>query len=183
VIGTSLGGILGMGMATAMPTVLSAVVMNDVGPVVETEGLDFIVNYIKEDRPHDDWNAAVVTIKKMLPNLTFQDETIWMKMAQNTFQILADGKLHFDWDINIVKPLLKPDYHIPDMWPLFRALVSIPTLVLRGSQSDILSPTCFKEMQDVKPDLVAVEIPNAGHVPTLSEPESRAALDDFIDQN
>ena len=57
-IGTSLGGILGMGMGTAMPTALAAVVMNDIGPVVEDEGLDFIINYIKEDRPHKDWTPA-----------------------------------------------------------------------------------------------------------------------------
>ena len=63
VMGTSLGGILGMGMAAAMPTALAAVIMNDVGPVVETDGLDFIIDYIKVDRPHDDWDAAVVTIQ------------------------------------------------------------------------------------------------------------------------
>lgn len=180
VVGTSLGGILGMGMGAAMPTALAAVVMNDVGPVVETEGLDFIIDYIKEDRPHDDWDAAVVTIKKMLPNLTFQDETIWLKMAENTFRKCDDGKLRFDWDVNIAKPLLVSDYKIPDMWPLFRALADIPALVLRGEESDILSPECFAEMQKVKPDLVAVEIPRAGHVPTLAEPESRAALDEFL---
>ncbi len=180
VVGTSLGGILGMGMAAAMPTALAAVVMNDVGPVVETEGLDFIIDYIKEDRPHDDWDAAVVTIKRMLPNLTFQDEGIWLRMAENTFRRYDDGKLRFDWDVNIAKPLLASDYEIPDMWPLFRALADIPALVLRGAESDILSPACFAEMQTVKPDLVAVEIPRAGHVPTLAEPESRAALDDFL---
>ena len=180
VIGTSLGGILGMGMAAAMPTALAAVVINDVGPVVETEGLDFIIDYIKEDRPHDDWDAAVVTIKRMLPHLTFQDEGIWLRMAENTFRRCEDGKLRFDWDVNIAKPLLASDYEIPDMWPLFRALADIPALVLRGAESDILSPACFAEMQTVKPDLLAVEIPRAGHVPTLAEPESRAALDDFL---
>ena len=180
VVGTSLGGILGMGMAAAMPTALQAVVMNDVGPVVETEGLDFIIDYIKEDRPHDDWDAAVETIKRMLPNLTFQDDDIWLRMAQNTFRECEDGKLRFDWDVDIAKPLLAPDYEIPDMWPLFRALKDIPALVLRGAESDILSRECFSEMQTVKPDLLAVEIPRAGHVPTLAEPESRAALDDFL---
>ena len=180
VVGTSLGGILGMGMAAAMPTALSALVMNDVGPEVETGGLNFIIDYIKEDRPHDDWDAAVETIKTMLPNLTFQDDGIWLKMAQNTFQEKADGKLYFDWDVDIAKPLLEPSYAIPDMWPLFRALKQVPTLVLRGAESDILSPDCFARMQEVKPDLVAVEIPRAGHVPTMAEPESRAALDDFL---
>ncbi len=180
VVGTSLGGILGMGMGAAMPTALSALIMNDVGPEVETGGLNFIIDYIKEDRPHDDWESAVGTIKTMLPNLTFQDDGIWLKMAQNTFREKEDGKLYFDWDVDIAKPMLKSSYAIPDMWPLFRTLKDVPTLVLRGAESDILSPACFARMRDAKPDLVAVEIPRAGHVPTLAEPESRAALDDFL---
>ncbi len=180
VVGTSLGGILGMGMAVAMPGALAAVVMNDVGPKVETGGLDFIINYIKEDRPHDDWDSAVATIKTMLPNLTFQDEGIWLKMAQNTFRERDDGRLYFDWDVNIVKPMLESSYEIPDMWPLFRALKDVPTLVLRGAESDILSRETFAEMQTVKPDMIAVEIPRAGHVPTMAEPESRAALEAFF---
>ena len=180
VVGTSLGGILGMGMAVAMPTALAAVVMNDVGPKVETGGLDFIINYIKQDRPQDDWNGAVATIKTMLPNLTFQDDGIWLKMAQNTFREREDGKLYFDWDVNIVKPMQDSSYAIPDMWPLFRALKDVPTLVLRGAESDILSPETFVEMQAVKPDMIGVEIPGAGHVPTMAEPESRAALEAFL---
>ena len=40
-----------------------------------------------------------------------------------------DGKLCFDWDVNIVKPLLKSNYKIPDMWPLFKALADVPTMV------------------------------------------------------
>ncbi|CAN0578015.1 unnamed protein product, partial [Laminaria digitata] len=177
VVGTSLGGILGMGMAVAMPGALAAVIMNDIGPTVETGGLDFIINYIKEDRPHDDWDGAVATIKTMLPNLTFQDDGIWLKMAQNTFRERDDGRLYFDWDVNIVKPMQEPSYAIPDMWPLFRALKNVPTLALRGAESDILSPETFARMQEVKPDMVAVEIPRAGHVPTMAEPESRAALE------
>ncbi|PPR09690.1 MAG: 2-(acetamidomethylene)succinate hydrolase [Alphaproteobacteria bacterium MarineAlpha11_Bin1] len=180
VIGNSLGGILGMGMATAMPNALSALVMNDVGPIVETEGLDIIIDYIKEDRSHDDWHSAVNTIKRMLPNLSFQDEAIWQKMAKNTFQVCDDGKLRFDWDVNIVKPMLKSDYQIPEMWSLFKALANIPTMVIRGEKSDILSRACFEEMQRVKRDLIAVEIPRAGHVPTLSEPESCTAMDNFL---
>ncbi|MAM67520.1 MAG: alpha/beta hydrolase [Rhodospirillaceae bacterium] len=179
-VGTSLGGILGMGLAVAAPTALAGLVMNDVGPEIETEGLDFIIDYIKEDRPHDSWDAAIITIKTMLPNLTFQDEDIWFKMAQNTFRECDDGKLRFDWDVNIAKPLMDPSYQVPDMWPFFRALKNVPTLALRGAVSDILSKDCFSKMQTVKPDLFAVEIPHAGHVPTMSEPESRAALDDFL---
>lgn len=180
IVGTSLGGILGMGMGAAMPGALAGVVLNDIGPEVETGGLAFIIGYMREDRPLDSWDDAVETIKKMLPNLTFQDEGIWLKMAQNTFRECDDGKLRFDWDVNIVKPILDPSYEVPDMWPIFRSLKNVPVLALRGAESDILSPDCFRRMQEFKPDMIAVEVPRCGHVPTLAEPESKAALDEFL---
>ena len=180
VLGTSLGGILGMGMGAAMPGALAGVVLNDVGPEVETGGLAFIIGYMREDRPQDSWEDAVGMIKKMLPNLTFQDEGIWLKMAQNTFRECDDGKLRFDWDVDIVKPILDPSYEIPDMWPIFKSLKKVPVLALRGAESDILSPDCFRRMQEFKPDMVAIEVPRCGHVPTLAESESKAALDDFL---
>ena len=80
-------GEIGMGMAAAPR---SGRIMNDIGPVVETDGLDFIIDYIKVDRPHDDWDAAVVTIQN-IPNLAFQDEGIWLKMAENTFRRCGNG--------------------------------------------------------------------------------------------
>jgi len=180
VVGTSLGGILGMAMGAAMPTALAGLVMNDVGPEIETEGLAHIIAYIREDRPQDDWDGAVATIREMLPNLAFQDDAVWLKMAQNTFRECEDGKLRFDWDINIVKPILEPSYETPDLWPLFRSLANVPLLLLRGSESDILSRDCVARMQTEHPGMTAVEIPGAGHVPTLAEPESRAALERFL---
>ena len=180
IVGTSLGGIIGMAISVAIPGALAAAVINDVGPKVETGGLEFIINYIKKDRPHDDWDSAIVTMKRMLPNLTFQDDGVWLQMAQNTFRERENGRIHFDWDVNLVKPMLMSSYVVPDLWPLFRALKNIPTLVLRGAESDVLSSATFRLMQEVKPDMVAVEIPRAGHVPTMAEPESRAALEEFL---
>lgn len=180
VVGTSLGGILAMGMGAAMPSALAGVVMNDVGPEVETEGLTHIIRYISEDRPRDNWDEAIALIREMLPNLSFQDDGVWLKMAQNTFREGDDGRLYFDWDVNIVKPMQLPSYAVPDMWPLFRTLKHVPVLLFRGEVSDILSRDCVTRMQDAKPDLIAHEIPGAGHVPTLAEPESRAALDAFL---
>ena len=116
----------------------------------------------------------------MLPSLSFQDETTWTKMALNTFRMCDDGNLRFDWDLKIVKPLLQPKYKIPNLWPLFRGLKQIPTLVIRGAQSDILSQDCFYKMKTEKPDIYTVEVPETGHTPALSEPESCAALDKFL---
>ena len=68
----------------------------------------------------------------------------------------------------------------PDLWPVFAALASVPTLVLRGASSDILSSATLERMQAAKPDLARVEVPNRGHVPLLDEPEAVAAIDTFL---
>ena len=180
VLGTSLGGMLGMAMAAVIPSALAGLVMNDIGPKIETDGLKLIVEYINKDRPQDDWDSAVTAIRRMLPDLVFQDEGAWLKMTQNTFRECDDGKLRFDWDVKIAKTISDSGYVIPDMWKYFKALQHIPALALRGQQSNILSPSCFTQMKVVKPDLFTVEIPRAGHTPTLAEPESLAALDEFF---
>jgi pimeloyl-ACP methyl ester carboxylesterase len=68
----------------------------------------------------------------------------------------------------------------PDLWPVFAALAPVPTLVLRGATSDILSSATLERMQETKPDLVRVEVPNRGHVPLLDEPEAVTAIDAFL---
>ena len=180
VVGTSLGGILAMAMAAAMPSSLAGVVLNDVGPEVEPGGLAPILAYIDADRPQPDWESAVRTVRTHLPNLAFQDEAMFETMARNTYREGEDGLLHFDWDVNIVKPLRRGGGAAPDLWPLFRGLRAIPLLAFRGAESDILSAGCFARMAAERPDARLVTVPRTGHAPTLAEPECVAALDAFL---
>lgn len=180
VIGTSLGGLLAMALGAAAPSALAGVILNDIGPDVEGEAVRGIVEYIGEDRPQPDWDTAVATLKRLLPNARFQDQAAWDLLTRNTFRAGEDGLLHFDWDLAIVKPVLSGASPVPDMWPLFRALAHVPVLALRGEVSDILSPACFDRMAEVRPDLVRVVVRDTGHAPTLDEPECRKAIDDFL---
>lgn len=67
-----------------------------------------------------------------------------------------------------------------DLWPLFDALKEIPTLVVRGSLSDLLMMSTVEEMQRRKPDMVFVNVPDVGHAPFLTEEASWKALSDFL---
>ena len=135
-----------------MPTVLAAVVMNDVGPVVETEGLDFIIDYIKEDRPHDDWDACVVTIKKMLPNLTFQDEGIWLKMAEKHVpQSATTASCASTGTSTSPSPCSRPTTKSPICGRFSGRSPTFRLSSFGGAESDILSPQCFADMQKAKP--------------------------------
>ncbi|KAF0115331.1 MAG: alpha/beta hydrolase fold protein [Rhodospirillaceae bacterium] len=179
VIGTSLGGIVAMDLAMACPASLAGVVLNDVGPVIDTSSLRPILDRLGVDRPQTDWDGAVRETRRMFPTLVLPSEKAWLSMAQSTFRAGADGVLHVDWDVNLMRPL-REETSPPDLWPAFRALGPLPALALRGETSDVLSVATFDRMAEAKPDLVRATIPGAGHTPHLGEPQSLAALDRFL---
>jgi pimeloyl-ACP methyl ester carboxylesterase len=180
VVGTSLGAALAMGLAVMKPTAVGAVVLNDFGPEVIPEGLGRILDYVGVDHPQPDWPTAARYLQELLPKLSIRTEEGWLKLARGTFREGADGLLHVDWDVNLARNLLQISGAVPDLWPYFHALGRVPTLALRGALSDVLAEETFERMALAKPDLLRVTVPDAGHAPTLNEPEAASAIDDFI---
>lgn len=179
-LGTSLGGLLAMGLAALQPTALAGVVLNDVGPDIAPGGLARILAYISEDRPQRDWTSAIEFLKAAMPNLSSVDDPVrWRRLAEGTFRLGPDGLLHFDWDVALARPL-RLSNRIPDLWPLFRALRPIPTLALRGEISDVLHVDTFERMGRENPGLRRITVPGAGHAPGLDEPVSQEAIDEFL---
>ena len=180
VIGTSMGGLLAMGLAAFRPTLLAGAVLNDVGPEIAGPGYRRILEYIATDRPEADWDGAIGELKRLFPMLSLNTEAKWLRMANATYRRGEDGRLHFDWDVALVRNLLGWDGAVPDLWGLFRAFGQRPVLALRGALSDILSEATFNRMAEVKPDLIRVTVPDVGHVPALDEAEALEAIHGFI---
>ncbi len=181
VVGISMGGLLGMAMATAMPTVLAGLVMDDAGPEIGTQGSGRILDYISTDRPQPDWPAAARHMRTLLPTLSLKTDEEWLDFARATFVEGDDGKLHFDWDTNIVRPLrAEMAGEGANLWSLWRAVGRRPTLVIRGGVSDILSAETLARMKAEKPDLEQFTLPGVGHAPTMNEPPVREVLDEFL---
>ncbi len=67
-----------------------------------------------------------------------------------------------------------------DMWKAFAAVKDVPTLVVRGDTSDILSPATLARMQADHSDLEALTLAGIGHAPTLDEPEAQQAIDRLL---
>ncbi len=180
IVGTSLGGLLAMGLSVLRPTLVAGVVLNDIGPSVASPGLARILGYVGVDYPQPDWTAAVKFLKELMPNLAPKaDDDWWRQHAEATYRKGADGRLHFDWDLNIAKPLAQ-QVAMPNLWALYRGLVPISTLALRGALSDVLTEDVFHRMALEKPDLVCVTVPDTGHTPSLTEPQAIEALDAFL---
>ena len=177
VVGTSLGGIIAMAMAAAMPTSLAGALLNDVGPEISAAGLTKIIKYMQAEMPLRDWDAAVARLKTFFPDRLAQDEEDWLQMARGTYRRRNDGAIVYDWDEAILKPILSTVSHKIDLWPLFLALGKVPLVAVRGGLSDILSEPTFHRMAKVMPRLTQVTVAGVGHAPTLNETEVLEVLD------
>jgi len=180
VIGTSLGGLLAQGLAALQPASVAGVVLNDIGPELAPGGLARILDYIGSDKVQPDWESAVRYLRTLLPRLAPDaDDAWWRTLAEGTYNLGTDGQLHFAWDVAIARAL-RDQGPLPDLWALFRGLKTVPTLLLRGELSDLLSAETAQRMALEKPDLVCVTVPGRGHTPSLDEPQSERAIDAFL---
>ena len=179
VIGTSYGGLLGMGLAVFLPAALAGLVMNDTGPDLNDEGIERIMSYVGRDNPQPDWDAAARCIHETFPHLRLRNHEDRDRMIRGTFREGPDGQLHHDWDPKIAKAILNSP-EARDLWPFFRALRALPLLVIRGADSDVLTAAGLERMARIKPDLAQLTVEGVGHTPSLEEPECRTAIDEFL---
>ena len=179
-IGTSFGGLLAMVLAVMVPTVVAGAVLNDIGPRIESRGVDKLIDYMEDDRPLEDWDAAQRRLSETFPNFPAFDDAEWRRAAEGTYRARADGRLVFDWDPSLVKALRAGTRESVDLWPLLRALGRVPVLAIRGSESNFLGEDVFDRMAEEVPSMTRVVIPGVGHPPSLLEPAAVTALDSFL---
>jgi pimeloyl-ACP methyl ester carboxylesterase len=182
VIGTSMGGIMSLLMAALQPARLAAVVLNDIGPVIDPVGLERIRRYVGKVPPVTSWAAAIAQVRDLnAPVFPDWQTNDWERFTRKLYREDAQGVPQLAYDPAIAISIqASADTPPIDLWPAFAALAPIPTLVLRGATSDILAADCVAEMTRRKPDLVSVEVPARGHAPMLDEPVARAAVMGFL---
>lgn len=183
VVGTSMGGLMTMLMAAGKPGRMSAVVMNDIGPEVQTEGLSRISGYVGQGRSYPTWVHAARGLAEA-HGAAFPDFDLdqWLEMAKRTMVVSQNGRIAFDYDMAIAEPFSKPGNAAPpNLWLAFEALAGVPMLLVRGALSDLLSEDTVRQMGVRNPALKTITVPRVGHAPTLDEPEVRAAILALLD--
>jgi pimeloyl-ACP methyl ester carboxylesterase len=181
VLGTSRGGLIAMMLAATVKDRLLGVALNDIGPVIAPEGLEVIKNYLGRApvlKTHAEVAAARERVMTGFPNVPKER---WLEEAERLFNQTPDG-LTLTYDPKLREAVLEGSSQpAPDLWPLFDALKGLPLVCLRGANSDLLSPETFAEMKARRPDMIAVEVADRGHIPFLDEPESLNALRRWLD--
>ena len=179
VLGVSFGGLLAMGLAAARPTLIRAVVLDDIGPEIGADGAAFVRSFVAHDPALRSLDEAAAWLRARLPPLSLSTDAEWRRMAELTYAPGDDGRLHPRWDTRIAELLDGPT---PDLWPFFGALAHVPLLLVRGEVSTVLLPDTVARMQAARPDMIVASLPGIGHAPIMTEPPILDALKLFLDR-
>lgn len=168
-IGTSRGGLILHVLAMTHLERIERVILNDVGPVLELDGLKQIQSYLGSRRAAQTFAEAAEILKAThgaeFPALTAED---WAGMAQALYREI-DGTLTGDFDPAIAEQFRTADFSqpLPDLWSQFALLADKPLMVVRGKFSQLLSRETVAEMQRRHGRCVAIEAKGQGHAPLL----------------
>jgi pimeloyl-ACP methyl ester carboxylesterase len=180
-IGTSRGGILTMLLAAAQPTVIAGTVLNDIGPVIEPQGLLRIKAYVGKLPQPRTFEEGGLILKRLFhaqfPNLTEAD---WNNAARLTWTEDGD-QLKLSYDAQLSRTLAKfdLDQEIPPLWAQFDALAAMPLMIIRGGLSDLLSAATVAAMQARRNATEVIKVPDQGHPPLLSSPDMIRRIGNF----
>lgn len=180
-IGTSRGGLHAMNFAALRPELVKALVVNDIGPVLNPQGLARIKDYVGRLPLLRDFDAAVAHFKcAMAAQFTALSEADWLFYAQNTL-VATPERLRFSYDPQLARVLegFDPNQPLPDPWPHFCA-IKAPMLALRAENSDLLTPETLAEMAARHPLCQTHVVPGQGHAPLLTDAPTLRRVRDFI---
>jgi pimeloyl-ACP methyl ester carboxylesterase len=183
VLGTSRGGLIAMALAAAARDRLAGVCLVDIGPVVEPAGLDAIRGYVGQPPEAATLDDAVAMRATLMAGFEGVPESRWREEVEHHYRETEDG-LAINYDPRLRDAVLETMGEEgaakgPDLWPLFDLLEGLPLALIRGANSDLLSPATAAEMRRRRPDMIFADVPGRGHVPFLDEPEALEALNEW----
>jgi pimeloyl-ACP methyl ester carboxylesterase len=179
-VGTSMGGLISMYYAAAYPERVTRLAMNDIGPDIDPSGLQRILTTAGSAPEAFQELAAVARYyrEENAPVLAKRSEDEVIEYAR--WHVRRNDLGVYVWKMDpAVRERHEPDAPQPDTWESFKA-IRCPLLILRGSESDILTPPIVEKMVAAQPGAQAVTVSGVGHAPSLSEPEAMSALKGFL---
>jgi len=176
-VGTSLGGICGMGIAAMPGHPIRRMVLNDIGSFVPRAAIARIRDYLTPPPIFPDLAALEAYLRQVHASFGALSDAAWRHLAETSSRP-AEGGLTLHYDPAIGAPIRAEEPQALDLRALW-AKVTVPVLLLRGAESDILPPETAAEMARA-PHVRLAEVPGAGHAPALMDPAQVALVADFL---
>jgi cobalt-zinc-cadmium efflux system protein len=181
--GTSMGGLIGMVYAGMPDSPIRRILINDVGPRIEPESLKRLSSYVGQPFSYSDRAEALTVLNRICASFGSHTPEEWERLNGPLLQEVNDvWSLHYDPKIVIpfaaVNPVLAKAGEVA-LWNHFDA-ITVPILIVRGGDSDLLSSVTVEEMLRRNPYARSITIPGVGHAPTFLKPEQIALAAEFF---
>lgn len=182
--GTSMGGLIGMGLASLPGNPIRKLVLNDIGPVLQPVALQRIGDYIGQDMRFATFDEGAQFIRDVSQSFGPHTEQEWHKLATDVLRQDADGKWVRHYDMGLALPFraATPESAEADqalLWAAYDA-INCPTLLVRGADSDLLTRETAVLMTQRGPRATLVEIAGVGHAPTFIHDDQIAIARNFL---
>lgn len=201
-VGTSMGGLIGMGVAAGLAgsalmrpqrgefgldpsdtLQIGRMVLNDIGPTLSDTGLSRIAEYVGKAETFDSFEQAVEYVKRVSAGFGPHDAAGWQALTRHTFN-QQGGQWVKHYDLRIAEPIARQDATVLKgaeavLWSGFESLRE-PVLVLRGETSDLLTAPSLEAMQQRNVRARALTFTGVGHAPTLRSPDQVEAVAAFL---
>ena len=182
--GTSMGGLIGIALASLEGSPIRRMVINDIGPVLDPAAMARIGDYIGQEIRFKTFEDGVTYVRMVSTPFGPHSDAEWDKLARDVLVQRPDGHWALHYDLNLAAPFkaLTPEQAARDQARLWAAYDAIrcPTLLVRGEQSDLLSRATAEEMTRRGPRPALTEIAGVGHAPTFVQPAQIALAREFL---
>jgi pimeloyl-ACP methyl ester carboxylesterase len=182
-VGTSMGGLIGMAYASLPGSQVGRLVLNDVGPTIQVQALARIGTYIGLPAHWKTLDEAADALWAISQSFGPHTREQWLALTRPQLKPDGDGfKPHYDPGLGQAFRAITPEvaaFSEAQLWQAYDQ-IRCPTLLLRGAESDLLSPETAAQMVQRGPHARLHEFAGVGHAPTLVQPDQVAVVRDFL---
>lgn len=185
--GTSMGGLIGMGLAAQKDTPITKLILNDIGPVIDAVAIQRICQYVGQEVIFPDYAQALQYIREISVTFGPHSDEQWDKLARSVLRQQADGSWTRSHDLGIAQSFASMTTDSAKqgeaiLWAMYDA-ITCPTLLVRGAESDLLSKSTAQAMSERGPKACLIEIAGVGHAPTFFHADQIALAREFLLSN
>ncbi len=187
-VGTSMGGLIGMGVmgqpGLPLPVPVRRLVLNDVGPAIEWESLERIGSYVGKGLQFPNFESAAAAMRLISEGFGPHSDEQWSRLSQAMIKPDAQGGVVLHYDPRIAVPMAQMTRETAQagealLWQLYDQ-IKAQVLLIRGAESDLLSSRTAKAMTERGPRAHCTELQGVGHAPTLVVPGQVALIQKFL---
>ncbi|MDG4561207.1 MAG: alpha/beta hydrolase [Candidatus Competibacter sp.] len=178
-VGTSMGGLIGIFLASYTGSPIHKMVINDIGPRIPAAGLQRVATYVGQVVTFDSIEKMEKFLRTIAATFGNLSDEQWRHMTIHGARQLEDGRYTFAYDPGIAKNFRTLDLKDIDLWSMWDA-IHCPTLVLRGEHSDVLDHADAVIMTERGPKATLIEFPGMGHAPALMADDQIAVVRNWL---